>query len=530
MIPPIPKGATVSSILSAFAAAGRPINLRNFPSSKWLQGMGAVQAARSVLPEAYESATILVDHTLAPLTLATECDEAWPMILDVLYKETVRNQKLWSLSVSPRVRRCQRCVDEDLHRGFAFSRALHQLPILTRCPVHRVKLEELCAECRLPFVTLKDYHDKRFVAENIASCGNCRCRSGIACRHSDNRGEEIYLKLVQSAFRGGTELSPYRRLRSMRTAVSSARSAGLDPMREYADLWGCANLMSAAARTHVTPQELQDVLLERIYPYSADLVLACACLSHHLLQKLGLDYDRRDLIAPDQPIGDSAQHKLELIGAQFGIPAKPINSIAGGSKFRSALSYAKVPARIVEFVAGRLTESELNELQPGARAPQVRGVRTPTGDALQRARLLRRKKALEVLERLPPSKASEPKLRGSALWGADPNLFRWLARNDREWQLENLPTRKTASHWRRPYAPPSLSDVLALLDSEKFANVSQLASKRRSMFRWLKAHHPQVLAERFGWRERAVSTIQYDPIAPSPAPSQREQLRESGLD
>jgi len=289
MLPIFPRGATVRSILAVASACGRRI-VPNHAATVYLTGFGAPTILSSMLPDV-APADVLQRHTLAPLLLAIHPNALRPFILQLMMSPPRWVPTSYRRSsLSRHVRRCPICVSLDIDNGvgFAFSRVIHQLQNIRRCPDHGVALEENCAECGHPFSKLEKLASAPSSAkEQLAACRNCGATAGIPLHVHDCAGYEAYERLLVSTFAGGwTALDPVDRFALIADAAARSSEAGIDIREEFSRFWESDSYDSALIASGMKKDHLYEAF-EGKRSFVPHEVLCIVSFAEHLLRRVG---------------------------------------------------------------------------------------------------------------------------------------------------------------------------------------------------------------------------------------------------
>jgi hypothetical protein len=169
MIPAVPQFATMRSVLSAWAVAGRlPSFLEDVSLAIGTKSDGEHELGREVAQLSKEvfqgwlsPQNLIESHTHVPLftsLMSPLLALSWADTLatvsggrDPIATEIRRSQQVQALTL----RRCPMCVREDLAEyGLAHWRLFHQWPVARHCAVHGNLLQTTCAHCHAPIARL----------------------------------------------------------------------------------------------------------------------------------------------------------------------------------------------------------------------------------------------------------------------------------------------------------------------------------------------------------------------------------------
>lgn len=501
MIPRIPSGATVRSILSVHYAVGKSVPLMRRKISLVLLGFGAADTLETFLKAGMPKEAILNEHTLAPLLFAMQSELGSSELLKFMIQPPKSVPKaLIQLEFARSVRRCPSCVQLDLRTGFAFSRVGHQIPAVVTCLEHGVPLEECCLDCGKPFSLIQMHAGAQQRGEQIASCKSCGCSLGRSLTVVSSPGYTAFCELVAAALTGNAPLlvAPHR-FTVIEHAAQVAERLGLDILAEFSAFWNASSPSQAAALCNVDVGHVKRCFSLRMFPFAVNLVITAVSLAIHILRKGNVEY--LGVFSPliDWSLidhNDQLARELAVRAVKWGMPTRAAAKLAAGVTTTSVRSVLRLPPSMLNKFLESLPPEHYQALQRRQEASTA--ARTRHANSPEDFRASRRAEALALMHGLSPAKqagrsnASRPVLLREA-----PRVYAWLRENDRAWLDQNFPKIKfDQPSWYTSSAKPSLEHALAALESGDYKSVPDLKKRRETLFTWLFKNYPDVLRAR----------------------------------
>ncbi len=249
----------------------------------------ANQVSESMLGGRSNPLQILVRHSFWPLVVATLCESAnhsvvpempSPHVDDEFSERVVRLMP----KRAPRLRRCPRCVCEDLDKyGFAFGRSLHQLTVVRTCLRHDVVLEEVCAKCHADFdspIRCAPYRGE------LQLCRQCGSPKGRPVPHTPSDGYRALVKLLGCGMEGRAhEVGPQMLKVALDRFAELTLEHGVDLFSMFSKFWAKNDFRGACEVSSANPQEIRAALLLGTPPKSVISAYVLASFFHAIIVK-----------------------------------------------------------------------------------------------------------------------------------------------------------------------------------------------------------------------------------------------------
>jgi hypothetical protein len=201
--------------------------LYDFPSLNRINlfGAGADHIAKNYFSDILSSDQVLRQHSLFgfyALGLGNFITEQWSKQLRdgraTLSRSYTKTQGLITPNI--KLRWCKECACSDqAERGFTAWRVVHQLPFVSRCPVHHSPLFVCCDDCQSPLDTGNQF---RLPGEN---CGVCGSSNFTALPQIENQGYRSLISLCEAVIRTqSNEFKPQVWVRRINRFVNAQHS------------------------------------------------------------------------------------------------------------------------------------------------------------------------------------------------------------------------------------------------------------------------------------------------------------------
>lgn len=359
MIPSVPRGATIRSLLSVYNALGRTIRVGRVGALVLYMGFGAVRLWRVLLPQ-LSWQQLLKRHTLAPLLLAIQSkSERESLLACMLDPPKLVPRGYRQVEIAENIRRCPRCVEADLANGFAFSRVGHQLVPVRTCSEHQVPLQELCAACQAPFSSLQRFRQGPQIQEQIATCVNCGASEGQDLTVVPSPGYSAFCGLAADVLGGRAPvLAPQNRRAVIEHAAALIRAHSIDIDAEFAAYWCAGSIDQAAAYAGIRPEHIRAAFQAAKLSSSPYVIFATLGIAQHLLRRFGVSYGGEFSALPDfshAPSNDAFSTSLIKAAHNWGISGRAAAGIAQGKTYR--VKDGSHPSAVQRFIES-LSQSE----------------------------------------------------------------------------------------------------------------------------------------------------------------------------
>lgn len=390
--------------------------------------------------------------------------------------------------VADRQRQCRECLREDLGLyGVGHWRVVHQVPAITRCPLHLRPLHDRCGDCghafggRTSFALPGDVCDR---------CGSSET-SGLHSPHF-SEGYRSTEELIVRALRGdASELRPASRVRLLDDVIY--RRVGIQGLEDVAGLflasWGVKSMNELstalgclASERHVVgylrgvttgvPRVLQAAILAFVAQYSNTSEVYASGRDAKAESAATDLFEQPTSRSPDAVLLEAfCTH-----AAKVGYPIVAARELAaGGGQHSIGVRYASLQTTrkfLAAFPAELLARYEALRV--------ARRYRYVPAD-LSEARDLIRGRVLEAMRDGCTTRA--------LLLRADGAAYRWARMHDKKWLDQMMPLRRGGPAWRRHEATLERCRVriLALID-EGYCSRSRLHMRASNQVTWARRH------------------------------------------
>lgn len=478
MIPFLPAGAT--QLLAAMQKRIRYPSQDGDYAYRYFIGCASAHVSEVVMAGAITPEELLDRHSAGPLLLSLLDAPDGAALRASLLKGTdrvkcsARTYLPWGPPMSPFVRRCPLCVEEDLDTvGTAFPRVLHQVGFVHHCPAHECPLQELCASCQEPILGART---PRCSKPTITRCSACGRKGGLPMPQRSSEGYVAAVSLTHSLLHGRVaSMRPAYRARMMRCLWSQVEKDEL--LRRFVEWWQEPDLAGVSRRACASEKQLRAVAEGRWIP---DVFAAAVTWTTFASALLGSEKEDPSVSAS---LSDDSVFLARLlkVGDSRGISEWTTRGLASGRSVHRLMCDG-VPKHHINRLLEALCaddQAEILRLREAARA-----VRRENLDAkIQR----RRARAL-----------------GLAAQGLTRSQIRsaggqWLQSNDSEWFEANIPRQRIQFTTKRIRL---INPATVVRQQQTTAQTIQ--TWREQILRVLESMSPQrgETTSRFRWRVR----------------------------
>lgn len=444
--PILPGGALAYTSLVLFhrasgnmsKARSRQVLFGDRSSSKvnWF-GIGAEQMSRQFFAGQVSARQVLARHTLYgfySLGLSREMASKWGESLAQGHAQRptqyVRNGV--GSMVSESLRWCEDCAahDQAIH-GYSAWRVLHQLPFMRICPEHGTALYARCGKCgsalddglrmKLPGEPCNHCRSVDFVAETSPPGENYKALMK-RCVRAMERQDGVYRPIVW----GQLMKTLYARTGSVESAVGFVEAS-------------VGRLIACAGHEGLLHDDVLGPYMHS--KYVRQVVLGQLTASPLIIQMMVLEALERDCLVIRQRVvelgstnstsrSDAVSLSTARIDQEQGMSDRFVAMVAASSSFREIAREFGISVRHARSLVHRYKGTSLDDLVQQKRShalPLFNGSDTENTASC-------RSWVLNVLQ-------SQPMISRTELWKQRESVVSWLAKHDRQWLDEHVPSK-----------------------------------------------------------------------------------------